>query len=166
AAYRSRSRMRADRDQGSVEKLSILRSSAMFQCQGGRARSAICLASASSFAPSACPITTIGTYHKRVTMDADFEVAHASRLRRWALSVGRWTFGDFRLSPVTYRTSFVTSLRLVALTQCKCPHRPLPRCSLPFPSFVSRLRSKLALFRESVPHVGAVAGSGTSSRYR
>src|SRR5213080_5069898 len=88
------------------------------------------------------------------------------RLRHWALSVGRWTFGDFRLSPVTYRTSFVTSLRLVALTQCKCPHRPLPRWSLPFPSFVSRLRSKLALSREPVPHVGAVAGSGTSSRYR
>src|SRR5213596_2411676 len=48
------------------------------------------------------------------------------RLRHWALSVGRWTFGDFRLSPVTYRTSVVTSLRLVALTQCKCPHRPFP----------------------------------------
>jgi len=70
--------MRAERDQGLVEKLSILRSSAMFQCQGGRARSAICLASASSFAPSACPITTIGAHHKPLMMHADFDVGRSA----------------------------------------------------------------------------------------
>src|SRR6266487_2030613 len=89
-------------------------------------------------------ITKIGTYHKPVTMDADFEVAHASRLRRWVLDVGRSAISACHPS-------------LIAR------HSSLP-FAWPFPSFMSRLRSKLALSREPAPHVAAVAGSGTSSR--